>query len=363
MKIKLNDFLKELLSKGWKQVEIYKGFPVLQHPNGAKAIPDINSKMLIPEHRFHQFVQKTIQKREATKLINKQVREKNKQIKSITGAISNDATKRNLGLIDFSPENWFSYARGYKTPKESVSYYEKKFLPQLQEAYTKLVNNKMLYYDPKLRTVMGIINGKPIPLRRTEDKLAYIVTHTLNGKKLYFNGEVASTGVPAEYKASFIKHGGNPSKPNWANTNLSAATHYSGGDKGLIGIFTTIDPGQNAEYFKGTSLTHIPSKPMFITPQNTNPTSVRFIGPNPVGAYVSNNPLEITEMTRPIIDHLATRELGRPIVTKMRVIGQDLPLKAILGNSGEFNMKNKNPFKVILPIALTSGGLYEATDQ
>ena len=47
----------------------------------------------------------------------------------------------------------------------------------------------------------------------------------------------------------------------------------------------------------------------------------------------------------------------------MRTIGKELPLKAILGNSGEYNMKSKNPFNIFVPAILTGGLAYGATDK
>lgn len=349
-------YIEELKSKGWELKGKLKGLPILQHPNGTEAILDTASKKLIPRSRADEFVQKAIKAR----LVAKQARKRNKQIKNIVSFIQKDADERNLGLIDFSPQNWFSYARGYKTPKESITYYEEKFLPQLQETYNKLVNNNMLYYDPTSKKVMGIIDGKPVPLKRTEDKLAYIVTNTPNGDKLYFNGEVASTGVPAKYKESFIRQGGNPDKPNWANTNLGAASYYAG-KNGLIGIFTTVIPKLIGKYIKVPKNRKIPEQPILIEPGNVHPTSNQFIGQNPITNYISDDNYAITEITRPIKDDIASQHLNTDIITKMRTIGQKLPLKALLGNSGEFDMKNPNPFKVILPIALTSGGIYGAT--
>ena len=41
----------------------------------------------------------------------------------------------------------------------------------------------------------------------------------------------------------------------------------------------------------------------------------------------------------------------------MQIIGTELPLKAILGNSGRYSMKDKNPFNTIISPLLITGGL------
>lgn len=78
---------------------------------------------------------------------------------------------------------------------------------------------------------------------------------------------------------------------------------------------------------------------------------------------MSRDPFAITEISRPIKDDYASKILRTPIITKMRTIGKELPLKAILGNSGEYNMKSKNPFNIFVPAILTGGLAYGATDK
>lgn len=350
--------VESLLTKGWKLSGMEKNFPILKKGD-IEAVLD-NSLKLIPKSSFarimndRKIAEQLVGER---KSLEKQISTK---VKKCVDFISKDAKKRQLGNLDFSPRNWFSYARGYRTPENSIKHYKEKFLPEIKDTYKELVDNHKLFFNGK--QVIGVIDGKQIHLKNTESKMAYIVTNTPSGKKLYFNGEVASTGIPAQYKESFIRNGRNPNKPNWANTNLGAASYYSG-DNGLIGIFTTIKPKLIRKYLGDIGPKDIPNKPVYVTPENVNPSSNRFTGPNAIENFMSSNPFAITEITRPIKDDIASEKLNYNVITKMRTIGQELPLKAILGNSGEFNMKNSNPFRVILPTALTSGGIYEATNE
>lgn len=347
--MKIN-IIENLLSKGWKQIGKFEKLPLLQHPSGTEVVLDKTGK-LIPKQSFSKHLEiekeiKEIKKRNAPKKTN------------IPKSISQDARKRNLGLLDFSKDNWFSYARNYKTPKEDIEYYEQKFLPQIEEAYNRLVRDKKLYFSPKTKKVIGIIDEKPVVLDNTEDKMAYIVTNTPNASHLQFDGTVYATGVPGKYVRSFLANGGasKAAKPTWGSSYLGSQAYYAGSD-GISGIFTSVKPKLIPEYFETGTKSNIPDKPIMLNPTAINPTSHRFVGNNPINAVISREPFAYQITTRPIRDDAASSGLNHDVITKMQVIGPELKLKAILGNSGRYSKTDNNPFNMFIPPLLMTGGL------
>ena len=345
--------LSKILQKNWNKIGEIEGYPILQHiEKGTKAV-FVSEKELKPLEQFEKILKnKKIQDAK----LRKEKLDRLKKIRKITNFIQTDAKSRNLGLLDFSPRNWFSYARGYKTPKENIQYYEESFLPQIRDSYNKLVNDGKLYFDPKTKTVMGLIGEKFVPLSNTEDKMAYIVTNTPNANYLHFDGDVYATGVPSEYVSSFIKNGGPHAsgRPNWGSSNLGSQSYYRG-PRGISGIFTSIKPKLIKKFLNVGKYSKIPDEPILYTPVGINPTSKKFIGNNSINTVIGHEPFGYQVTTRPIIDDVASE--GGDVLTKMQIIGTELPLKAILGNSGRYSMKDKNPFNTIISPLLITGGL------
>lgn len=345
-------FIQNLLTKGWKQIGELNGLPLFRHPKGTDAV--LYSKQLIPKNSLTQF----LENRAFIDKVNAQKKKAILQPKKIARYIQNDAKNRNLGFLDFGTENWFSYARGIKTPEENIKYYEQSFLPQIKETYNKLVNDGTLYFDPKTKKVMGVIEGKPVPLNNTEDKMAYIVVNTPNARHLQFDGDVYATGVPREYVSSFLKNGGANAagKPTWGSSYLGSQSYYAG-HGGISGVFTSIKPKLIKKLLNTGEKSKVPNKPILHTPTAINPTSHRFVGNNSINTVIAHEPFGYQITTKPIRDDVASAGLNTDVFTKMQIIGAELPVKAILGNSGRFSKTDKNPFNMLINPLLITGGL------
>ena len=346
--------IENLLTKGWKQIGELNGLPLLRHPKGTEAVVDVVTGQLVPKKSLTKF----LEKRAFVDKVNAQKKEAILQPKRTARYIQNDAKNRSLGLLDFGTKNWFGYAKNIKTPKENIQYYEQSFLSQIKETYNKLVNNGMLYFDPKTKKVMGVIEGKPVPLNNTEDKMAYIVTNTPNAKHLQFDGDVYATGVPAKYVSSFLANGGASAagKPTWGSSYLGSQSYYAG-HGGISGIFTSIKPKLVKKLLNTREKSKVPNKLILYTPTAINPTSHRFIGNNPINTVIAHEPFGYQVTTRPIKDDAASAGLNTDILTKMQIIGAELPIKAILGNSGRYSKTDRNPFNMIVNPLLVTGGL------
>lgn len=350
----INKFLELYLTKGWKQLGEYNGLPLLQHPKGMEAVIDSITGKLVPKNSLA----KLLENRASMAKINARKKELAARPKKIVKFIQTDSLNRNLGELDFSTENWFSYARNIKIPKDYISYYESNFLPQIEKAYNRLVNNNMLYFDPKINKVIGIIEGKPVPLNNTEDKLAYIVINTPNAKHLQFDGDVYATGVPSKHVSSFLKNGGGSKsgRTTWGSSNLGSQSYYRG-KGGISGIFTSIKPKLIKKLIPVGLKSHVPNKVIPLTPTASNPTSNSFAGNAPINTILANEPYSYQVTTKPILDEVASDGLNTDVITKMQIIGSDLPIKALLGNSGRYSKTDKNPFNVIINPVLLTGGL------
>ena len=347
--------------KNWTKIGEIEGYPIIQHiEKGTKAV-FISEKDLKPLEQFEKAIKnKKIQEAK----LRKEKSDRLKKVRKITNFIQTDAKSRNLGLLDFSPRNWFNYAKGYKTPKENIQYYEESFLPQIRDSYTNLVNDGKLYFDPKIKKVIGIIDGEPVPFNKVEDQMAYIVTNTPNAKHLWFNGTAFSSGVPRENVQSFIKHGGASAvnRPNWESSNPASLAYYRdrNGKGGISGFFTSIKPNLIRKYLPriGKNV-RIPEKPIILTPEGANPSTNNFKNGIPLAYVFTNEPFGYQITSRPIKDDIATKGTKSiyDINSTILISGTELPLKSILGNSGRYSMKDKNPFNTIINPLLITGGL------
>ncbi len=216
----------------------------------------------------------------------------------------------------------------------------------------------MLYFDPKIKKVVGIIEGKAVPLNNTEDKLAYIVTNTPNAKHLQFDGDVYATGVPIEYVPSFLRNGGGSAagRPTWGSSNLGSQSYYRG-KGGISGIFTSIKPKLIKKFIPVGLQSHVPNKVILLTPTASKPTSTNFSGNAPINTILANEPYAYQVTSKPILDTVASAGQNHNVITKMQIIGSELPVKALLGNSGRYSKTDKNPFNAIINPVLLTGGL------
>lgn len=358
--------LENLLAKGFKEVgKSGNGLSKLIHPKTGKEVVLGEDLKLLLGDSAKTVLQKRNEAAQALTVIQKQAKTKSdilKKSKKISNYIFDDAQKRDIGALDFSPESWFSFARNIKQPRSAIDYYTQKFLPQIKETYTKLVKEKKLYKDPTSNQVMGIIDGQATPLKRTKDVMSYIVVNTPNAKHLHFDGTAYVTGVPAPYVNSFIRNGGATNKPTWGSSNLAAQGYYQNyqGPGGIGGVFTSYRPELISEYLTLGSKTKVPNQVITLTPTGINPTSNNFIGSTPIDKVAATEPYGYQVTSRAIRDDIASTKTNSEIQSKMQVIGSGLPLKSILGNSGEYNMKSKNPFNIFVPAILTGGLAYEA---
>lgn len=364
MNTKIIQKTQELISKGWKQIGEIDKLPIMKHSKGLEAILYDKPLRLIPRNSYSKFLEnrayqakRNVERKELISRIRKNVKH-----------IQNDAKKRNLGLLDFSTKNWFSYAKGIKTPKDNIQYYEQEFLLQIKETYNKLVNDGKLYFDPKTKKVIGIIDGEPVPFNKVEDQMAYIVTNTPNAKHLWFNGTAFSSGVPRENVQSFIKHGGasEVGRPNWLSSNPASLSYYRdhSGKGGISGFFTSLKPSLIRKYLPGIDeKVRIPEKPIILTPEGVNPSTNNFKNGNSLANVVTYEPFGYQITSRPIKDNIASTKTNSiyDINGTILISGTELPLKAILGNSGRYSMKDKNPFNTIISPLLITGGLGYAT--
>ena len=198
--------------------------------------------------------------------------------------------------------------------------------------------------------------------------MAYIITNTPNAKHLWFNGTAFSSGVPRENVQSLIKHGGasEVGRPNWASSNPASLSYYRdhSGKGGISGFFTSLKPSLIRKYLPGIDeKVRIPEKPIILTPEGVNPSTNNFKNGNSLANVVTYEPFGYQITSRPIKDDIASTKTNSiyDINGTILISGTELPLKAILGNSGRYSMKDKNPFNTIISPLLITGGLGYAT--
>lgn len=137
---------------------------------------------------------------------------------------------------------------------------------------------------------------------------------------------------------------------------LGSQSYYAG-HGGISGIFTSIKPKLIKKFLNTGEKSKVPDKPILHTPTAINPTSHRFIGSNSINTVISHEPFGYQITTKPIRDDAASDALHTDVFTKMQVIGTELPVKAILGNSGRFSKIDRNPFNMLVNPLLVTGGL------
>lgn len=367
-KNKIASRLEELRDKGFEQVGEIEGYPVLKK-SGTEVVLDKESLKLIPKSSFsnilgnRKFVKSSQEHNKAVQLAEKKMLQNQQKI---ADEIFDDAKKRGLGMIDFSLENWMHYTPGYKMPKEDQAIYLKETLPQIYKTYKELVNNDLLRKGSD--SVEGFLNGKYVPLKRTEDVLAYIMSQTPNGQKLWFNGVVASSGKNASVWPHFLRtgtltnfyEGKDLNKATWADTDFGGAFAYMNekGPGGGLVYETVVKPSvTKKEYIKRgwkTDGATAHDESIILKTPNPNPSSNHYNN-GPIGSSRPAAPFRVIETETPLIDDYATQILNRydnPVKGKFRIYGEDLIKKAILGNNGRYSIEGKdifNPMRMFVP--------------
>ena len=133
---------------------------------------------------------------------------------------------------------------------------------------------------------------------------------------------------------------------------------------GISGFFTSLKPSLIRKYLPGIDeKVRIPEKPIILTPEGVNPSTNNFKNGNSLANVVTYEPFGYQITSRPIKDDIASTKTNSiyDINGTILISGTELPLKAILGNSGRYSMKDKNPFNTIISPLLITGGLGYAT--
>ena len=375
--------LESLLSKGWKQIGVYENAPLLQHSvSGNITVLDRNSLKLVPKAKFPEMIaQRTAEKArlDAIKAVKKDEKKANQKIKEIADHIFDDAKKRDLGLVDFSLENWQSLTPGHTMTPDEIKLYTTKTLPVIEKTYKELVKKGELFSDIN-HIVHGIRDGKEFILKTPQDVMAHIMMCTPQGKKLIWTGKTFYSGTPQKYKNSMEKFGGmqysytktGTNVPTWLNTDVRGAREYQNPNRTLGGFsayIAPIKPSIALPYLQKLGIKPKIAKaydePFIIHTNLENPTSEHYLSN---GIDISNAmkvpykdvapyaPFHFAISEKPVIDVAASRSQGSSVRGLFGIIGEDLPRKAIFGGSGQYDLSNPGLFKGIIPL-VTFGGL------
>lgn len=232
--------------------------------------------------------------------------------------------------IDFSHENWFtgrpqlgSNAPGAITQLDIDIF--NSHIPEYAKLVESLQKSGQLY--KKNGKWFGKFEDGDFPVNPEE----YIVSHSNAFKDNWkWDGRNYLSGMTSEQYNKLLNNGGLGAE-NWGTTNGSYAGKIAGETVGGRVIGSLVGRNNYEE--------NILSSPL------KNPTSSNYFG---AGKSVNNGVSSNGITTIPIIND------GKQ--SSWKVFGEDVQVKSLRSNNGDFSLKYKSPYKVLIPTIL--GGTF-----